>query len=157
VPSMTVPPTSAFRSIQTISSMVVVVSVRTTLLIPSNAIPVGIASGLMVGNIIHSSGRVKATLKGQARSNLFDLTRRVAIVTGGGRGLGRTLALGLADFGADVGVAVGHRMDEGKEMAQRIEEVGRRALATPVSSTLAGRRVIRSRGKAWPLSLLGAR
>jgi NAD(P)-dependent dehydrogenase (short-subunit alcohol dehydrogenase family) len=35
-------------------------------------------------------------------SGLFDLTGKVAIVTGGAGGIGETLAIGLAQNGADV-------------------------------------------------------
>ncbi len=36
---------------------------------------------------------------------LFDLSGRTAVVTGGGRGIGLDLAIGLAEAGADVVVA----------------------------------------------------
>jgi NAD(P)-dependent dehydrogenase (short-subunit alcohol dehydrogenase family) len=35
-------------------------------------------------------------------SNLFDLSGRVAVITGASKGLGRAMALGFADAGADV-------------------------------------------------------
>ena len=38
-------------------------------------------------------------------TNLFDLTGKVAVVVGGGGGIGRAQALGLADAGADVIIA----------------------------------------------------
>src|SRR5438552_2672452 len=61
-------------------------------------------------------------------STLFDLTGRTAVVVGGTSGIGRMLALGLADAGADV-VATARRQPLVDEMAREIEARGRRALA----------------------------
>lgn len=59
---------------------------------------------------------------------LFDLTGRVAVVVGGTSGIGRALALGLADAGADV-VATGRRRDMVDTAAAEIRGRGRRTLA----------------------------
>ncbi len=58
---------------------------------------------------------------------VFDLTGRVAVVVGGTSGIGRTLALGLADAGADV-VATGRRAELVRAVADEIEAKGRRSL-----------------------------
>jgi NAD(P)-dependent dehydrogenase (short-subunit alcohol dehydrogenase family) len=59
--------------------------------------------------------------------NLFSLEGRVAVVVGGTSGIGRELALGLADAGADV-VATARREALVEEVAQEIEARGRRTL-----------------------------
>lgn len=56
----------------------------------------------------------------------FDLTGRVAVVTGASRGIGRAIAVGLADAGADVVVAARSTGDL-EETADRVRERGQRA------------------------------
>lgn len=58
----------------------------------------------------------------------FDLTGRVALVTGGSRGLGREMAWGLAKAGADVIIASRNR-EACEEFAQELEQrTGSRAM-----------------------------
>ena len=59
--------------------------------------------------------------------SLFDLTGKTAVVVGGTSGIGRVLALGLADAGADV-VATARRQNLVDEVAAEIERRGRRTL-----------------------------
>ncbi len=58
----------------------------------------------------------------------FDLGGKVALVTGGSRGLGREMVLGLAEAGADV-VVVSRKLAACEEVAAQVEALGRRALA----------------------------
>lgn len=60
-------------------------------------------------------------------SELFNLTGRVAVVIGGTSGIGRTMALGLAEAGADV-IATGRREDLVNAVADEIEQRGRKGL-----------------------------
>lgn len=60
--------------------------------------------------------------------SMFDLTGRVAVVTGASKGLGRAIALGLADAGADV-VVSSRRLEACEDVASEIRAKGRRALA----------------------------
>jgi 7-alpha-hydroxysteroid dehydrogenase len=64
----------------------------------------------------------------------FDITGRVAIVTGAGLGIGRGIAIGLAEAGADVVLAARTESDL-VEVADRIRSLGRRALVVPTDVT----------------------
>jgi NAD(P)-dependent dehydrogenase (short-subunit alcohol dehydrogenase family) len=62
-------------------------------------------------------------------ANSFDLTGRVALVTGGARGIGAAIASGLAQHGADVAVA-DWNLDGARQTAAALEaDAGRRAAA----------------------------
>ncbi len=64
----------------------------------------------------------------------FDLTGRVAIITGAGKGIGAGCALGLAEAGADVALAARTASDL-DAVAERITALGRRAIAVPTDVT----------------------
>lgn len=69
--------------------------------------------------------------QGQWFPRIFSLEGKVAIVTGGGGGLGRAMALGLADAGASVVVA-----DARAEMAERVAaEIAARGRASLALTT----------------------
>ncbi|MEU0442310.1 SDR family NAD(P)-dependent oxidoreductase [Streptomyces sp. NPDC006186] len=61
----------------------------------------------------------------------FDVTGRVALVTGAARGLGRAIALTLAHAGADVVLGL-LRPGSADDLVRRVEAMGRRALAVPM-------------------------
>ncbi len=61
---------------------------------------------------------------------LFDLRGKVALVTGAGRGIGRTSALALAGAGADV-VLVGRSREPLEQVAGEVRALDRRALVLP--------------------------
>ncbi|HTI29855.1 MAG TPA: 3-oxoacyl-[acyl-carrier-protein] reductase [Methylomirabilota bacterium] len=69
---------------------------------------------------------------------MYDLTGKVALVTGGGRGLGRAIALALARQGADVAVNYRSNAESAAEVVAEIKAMGRGAI--PVQGdTSAGR------------------
>jgi hypothetical protein len=62
-------------------------------------------------------------------ADLFDLTGKVAVVTGGSRGIGRAVVLGYARAGADVVIA-SRKLDNCEAVAREVQETtDRRALA----------------------------
>jgi len=59
----------------------------------------------------------------------IDLSGRAALVTGGGRGIGRAIALALAAAGADVAVNYRREADAASEVVREIAAMGRKAKA----------------------------
>ncbi len=62
---------------------------------------------------------------------LFDFTGKIALVTGGSRGLGYQMVRAFAERGADVVVA-SRKLDACERVAEEVRALGRRALAVPV-------------------------
>jgi NAD(P)-dependent dehydrogenase (short-subunit alcohol dehydrogenase family) len=60
-------------------------------------------------------------------NELFDLSGKVAVVTGGSRGLGRSMVLAFADAGADVVIA-SRKLEQCEAVAAEVEALGRKAL-----------------------------
>jgi NAD(P)-dependent dehydrogenase (short-subunit alcohol dehydrogenase family) len=60
-------------------------------------------------------------------TDLFDMTGKVAVVTGGSRGLGREMVLAFAERGADVVVA-SRKLENCEAVAAEVRALGRRAL-----------------------------
>ena len=70
----------------------------------------------------------------QELKNLFDLTGKVAVVTGGSGGAGKATSIGLALYGADV-VLTARTLSTLEETAAEVEKQGRKAL--PISCDVA--------------------
>jgi 3-oxoacyl-[acyl-carrier protein] reductase len=69
---------------------------------------------------------------------MFDLTGKVALITGGSRGLGRAIALAFARQGADVAVNFRGNEEAANEVVTEIRSLGRQGLAVQ-GDTSAGR------------------
>jgi 3-oxoacyl-[acyl-carrier protein] reductase len=65
----------------------------------------------------------------------FSLNGKCAVVTGGSRGLGAAIALGLAQAGADVLLTYRQRHDDALAVVHGIKALGRRAEAVPMDVT----------------------
>jgi 3-oxoacyl-[acyl-carrier protein] reductase len=65
----------------------------------------------------------------------FSLAGKTAVVTGGSRGIGRAIALGLAEAGADVVFTYRAQIAEAEDVGNQIMSMGRRALALHMDVT----------------------
>jgi NAD(P)-dependent dehydrogenase (short-subunit alcohol dehydrogenase family) len=74
--------------------------------------------------------------EGRVRSSVFDLSGKVALVTGGSRGIGQAIALGLAEAGADIAV-VSRTLADVEKTAAEISRIGRHSL--PIATDVGGK------------------
>ena len=68
-------------------------------------------------------------------SNRFSLAGKNAVVTGGSRGIGAAIAIGLAEAGADIMLTYRDRHADAESVVKQIEGLGRRAHAVPMDVT----------------------
>jgi len=103
-----------------------------------------------------STGLSRPADRSQTAAREFDLRGKVAVVTGGGRGLGRLIALQLASAGAAVGV-IGRSASEIDAVAEDIASGGGMAVAAPADiadARAAARAVTQIRGRLGTVDVL---
>jgi len=69
---------------------------------------------------------------------MTEVTGKVALVTGGGRGIGAAIAQRLAELGADVAITYAQSKERADEVVGKIGATGRRGLAIQADSADAG-------------------
>jgi 3-oxoacyl-[acyl-carrier protein] reductase len=82
---------------------------------------------------------------------------RVALVTGGSRGIGRATALRLAGAGADVAISFASRSNEAEQVVAAIQAMGRKAICVPcnvANPDEVSRLVAQTRDELGPIDLL---
>ena len=86
----------------------------------------------------------------------FSLSGRNAVVTGGSRGIGRAIALGLAGAGADVALTYREKHEDAQQVVHEIEKLGRRAIALrmDVTDRSSVEAAARDAGKLGAISIL---
>lgn len=66
-----------------------------------------------------------------------DLSGKIALVTGGNRGIGRAVTLALAEAGADIGLNYHTHEDEAKQVQSLVEDYGRRCVIVRANVSIA--------------------
>jgi 2-deoxy-D-gluconate 3-dehydrogenase len=69
-----------------------------------------------------------------AAPKMFDLAGTVAVVTGGNGGIGRGIALGLAEAGASIAI-LARNQDKSREVLAEIDKLGAKAITIPLDVT----------------------
>src|ERR1700722_8745630 len=68
-------------------------------------------------------GRIGSGITGDVMQRL-SLKGRTALVTGGSRGIGKAIAIGLAEAGAEVGTLSRKSQKEGEELSEELKHIG---------------------------------
>ena len=71
---------------------------------------------------------MRAKMSLEELKNMFDLTGKVAVVTGGSGGAGKAISIGLALYGADI-VCTSRTLSTLEETAAEVKKLGKKALA----------------------------
>src|ERR1700757_3260432 len=73
-----------------------------------------------------SGRKARPTEEGRMIARIFDLSGKTALVTGGSRGLGKAMARGLAEAGADIVISSRHENELRPALDEILHGTGRR-------------------------------